>query len=108
MKFVTVSGKESQTAKLDGYTIGHRTSRNGPNERDLEGVNFTLNADGADSIGELEVSSDSEHYLEKFADWEDKIREAVKTGGDGEDLGLHHPETGEILFINEVPDYIRR
>lgn len=108
MKFVTVSGEESQTAKADGYTLGHCTSRNGPNERDLEGIDFTLDATEADSIDEIEVLSDAEHYLEKFADWEDKIREAIKTGGSGEDLGLHHPETGEIAFINNIPDYVRR
>lgn len=108
MKFVTVSGKESQIAKVDGYTIGHRTERDGPNERDLEGVDFKIDATDADSIDELEISSSDEHYLQKFADWEDKIRKAIKTGGDGMDLGLHHPKTGEIVFINDIPDHVRR
>lgn len=106
MKFVTSSGKESQVVKVDGYTIGHRTTKYGPNERDLEGVSFTLDATDANCVDEIEVSADHESYLKKFADWQDEIRQAVKRGGDGEDLGLHHPETGEIAFINEVPDYI--
>lgn len=108
MKFVTPSGKETKTAEVRGYSIGHRTKRDGPNEKDLEGIVFTLDGTEANSIDEIEVSCDAGSYIDKFADWRDKIRVAIENGGDGEDLGLSHPETGEIVFIEEVPDYIHR
>lgn len=77
-----------------GYALGHDTRRDGPNELDLEGIDFifkVLNLPGSydeknDEVIqskkqiELELidADNAKSYLSKFSNWEEKITKAAE------------------------------
>lgn len=86
MRFVCQEHGEQDQAQHNGYSLGHHTGRDGPNELDLEDIHFVfdvetneLTEDGVEL--ELSLASHDAHgsYLDKFADWQEKVTEAAES-----------------------------
>lgn len=105
-RFICPEHGEVDSVTHSGYSLGHRTGRDGPNELDLEGIYFTFDVvenDTDDLELELVDADGARNYLSKFADWEEKVTEAAEgefehtCGEDGCNQMLYWLEDDEPL-----------
>lgn len=108
MRFVCREHGEQGQVQHGGYSLGHSTGRDGPNELDLEGIEFVFDVETnemTDDGENLELSLDSHGahggYLDKFADWEGKVTEAAESR-----VEHHCPECGGLMFWGEADEEV--
>lgn len=85
---------EQEQVRQGGYSLGHRTGRAGPNELDLEGIKFIFDVERVDPLVlSLDRHSATSSYLDKFADWEQKVTEAAEGEYEQE-----CPDCGQLMY----------
>lgn len=85
---------EQEQVSQGGYSLGHRTGLSGPNELDLEGIRFVFDVESTEPL-ELSLARHdaTSGYLDKFADWEEKVTSAAENDPEQE-----CPECTGLMF----------
>lgn len=110
MEFQCLTHGSVDKFKLSGYAVAHESPVKA-HEKDFEGITFVVHKTDGDEITADNIESEgASSYLEKFADWDSDIAEAVQnyyqTGRGAEEFACPHRNDTDRMCVTHIVDQV--